>query len=96
MEQLRTVHYEIQLQKSDGKWAELLHGRPETEEEISELVDRASTANPGKKIRAVKVTTTVTLEDLSKEPRPPIPACELESPELHHEDPVNELLQDCD
>ena len=96
MEPRKTIHYEIQFEKSDGEWAELLQERPKTEEEISESRDRARAASPGQKIRAVKVTTTVTIEDVSEEPRSAILAPEFDVLEPHHKVPVNELLQDCD
>lgn len=87
MEQRKTEHYEIQFEKSHGEWAELLQDRPKTEEEIPELRDRAQTAYPGKKIRAVRVTTTVTLEEVfTRSMRENYP----------HKVPVTELLQDCD
>lgn len=94
MEHRKDVHYEIQRENSHGEWAELLE-RPKTEEEIPELCDRARAWYPGEKIRAVKVTTTVTVEKVSEESRTGIRAHEVER-ELHHQDRVHELLQDCD
>ena len=95
MEQRKDVHYEIQCENRDGEWAELLQERPKTEEEIPELCDRARARCPGEKIRAVRVTTTVTVEKISEEPRTGIPTHEAER-ELHLQDRVHELLQDCD
>jgi len=95
MEQRKDVHYEIQCENSHGEWAELLQERPKTEEEIAELCDRARARRPGEKIRAVRVTTNVTVERVSEDPRTDIPAHEIER-EVHLQDRVYELLQDCD
>ena len=95
MEQRRDVHYEIQCENSNGEWTELTQERPKTEEEIPERCDRARARCPGEKIRVVKVTTTMTVEKVSEEPRTGIPAREVEG-ELPHQHRVHELLQDCD
>jgi hypothetical protein len=95
MEQCRDVHYEIQCENSYGEWTELLQERPKTEGEIPELCDRARARCPGEKIRAVKVTTTMTVEKVSEEPRTGIPAHEVERA-LHQPHRVHELLQDYD
>lgn len=94
MEQREDVHYEIQRENKCGEWAELLE-RPKTAEEIPELCHRARAWYPGERIRAVKVTTTVRVEKVSEEPGNGIPAHE-PGRELHHQDRVQELLQDCD
>ena len=96
MEQRKDVHYEIQRESSHGVWVESPQERPKTEEEIPELCHRAQAANPGEKIRAVKVTTTVTVEKVSEEPRSGIPAHKMDGRELYFQDRVHELLQDCD
>ncbi len=95
MEQRKYVHYEIQCENRDGEWADLLQQRPKTEEEIPDLCDRARARYPSEKIRAVKVTTTVTVETVFEEPRTGIPTYEADR-ELHLQDRVHELLQDCD
>lgn len=96
MEQRKTIHFEIQCENSNGEWAELMEERPKTEMEIPELCDRARVANPRKNIRAVKVTTTVTVETICEEPRLGMPYPHVDVRELHSQNRVRELLQDCD
>lgn len=87
MEQQNAVHYEIQCEKTEGQWTEL-EARPKTEEEIHELCDRARATHPRERIRAVKVTTTVTIETVPEEA--------VDGRGMHLRDRVHELLQDCD
>lgn len=91
MEQRKAVHYEIQCEEKDGEWAELVQERPKTEKEIFELRDRARAAYPGEKIRVVKVTTTVMIEEICEERRNGTLDFKIGARE-----PVHELLQDCD
>lgn len=95
MELHNDVHYEIQRENSHGEWAEFLHERPNTEKEIPVIYDRARARYPGERIRAVRVTTTVTVEKVFEESDAGNAAHELER-ELHHQGRVLELLQDCD
>jgi hypothetical protein len=94
MERHKDVHYEIQCENPRGEWAELLE-RPKSEEEIPELCYRARAWYPGEKIRVVKVTTTVVVEKVAEDPGTGSRAFTVDR-ELHLEDQVHELLQDCD
>lgn len=86
MEQHKAVHYEIQGENSNGTWFELPLQRPQNEEEIPELYNRARASFSVEEIRVVKVTTTVTVERLSEEFHAT----------LNSRVPLHELLQDCD
>lgn len=90
MEQRKAVHFEIQRENKDGTWAELFEERPQTEKEIAGRCDRARAAYPGEKIRAVKVTTTVTVEEVCEAPR----SGARDNGDVRER--VHELLQDCD
>jgi hypothetical protein len=96
MEQRKAVHFEIQCENSNGQWAELLQERPKTEEEIRDLCDRARAIHPLENIRAVKVTTTVTVEQISPEPQSGNSPRDVKERELHLHNRIHELLQDCD
>ena len=96
MQQREAVHFEIQCENVNGLWAELLQERPQTEGEVRELCDRARAEHPGERIRAVKVTTTVTIEEVREENHPGILPENVKVRESHLRDRVCELLQDCD
>ena len=97
MEQRKTVHYEIQAEKKGGEWTSLLQQPLDTEKEILELRDRTQKVHPREKIRAVKVTTVVTLEEVCEESlRSTIPVHLVNGQDLHEKLPAKEVLQDCD
>lgn len=96
MQQRKAVHFEIQCENVNGMWAELLQERPQTEEAIRELRDRVRAEHPRERIRAVKVTTTVTVEEVPEERHPDILPENVKVRESHLRDRVCELLQDCD
>jgi hypothetical protein len=92
MEQRKTVHYEIQIQKKNGDWAALLPEWSGTEKEILELRDRAQAVHPREKVRAVKITTLVAVDEVTEESH----SGTGEIHEPHHTVPASEVLQDCD
>ena len=96
MQQREAVHFEIQCENDNGVWAELLQEPSQTEEAIRELRDRVRAEHPRERIRAVKVTTTVTVEEVPEEPHPGILPENVKVRESHLRDRVRELLQDCD
>ena len=92
MEQRKDVHFEIQRENDRGHWTELYEERPTTEQQMLELCARARAGHPGENIRAVKVTTLVTVEDIPQ----PAPGTAEDDQCPGRPEPVYELLQDCD
>lgn len=96
MEEQRTVHFEIQCENKLGEWVEIQKDRPKTEEEIALACCRALGMYPSEKVRVVRVTTMITVEDVSEEIRSHCLLPGIFPGKQRVPDRVGELLQDCD